>query len=71
VVAKHLSQVEERLAQVPPSCGIGQVGPEQAGQGIAPMRSVGFDRKVDQQCADFVIGKRAERDAGERGLEWP
>ena len=56
-VADGLAQVGQRLAQVGARRVVGQLGPQQAHQGIALMGAVGLDRQVSQQRPRLVVAE--------------
>ena len=48
------AQVGQREAQAAPGIGLGPVGPEEGGQGVAGVRAVALDGEVGQQRTDLV-----------------
>jgi hypothetical protein len=57
VVAGSPAQSGERGAQTVPGGSFRLVRPQQSGQRLPPVRSIGFDRQVGQQGPDLVIRK--------------
>jgi len=68
-VADGLPQPVERLGQIVPGLGLGLVGPEQAGEGLAAVRGVGVHGQVGEQGARRVGPKAGDRLPVQRDLE--
>ena len=53
---QHRAQLKQRLAQVQPCGLLRRIGPEQIGQGLAPVRA-GLNRQVGQQRRLLAVAK--------------